>query len=129
MKRALFTVVILTFSLGSLLAQADSMVHDDQAYFPGGASAWIKHVKAYRLAPGQLSIEGKVWLSFIVKQDGSIDSVKVVRGITEKVDQNAISIMEKSPLWVPAKRGGEPVDSKVWLKIPYHSTMPNRKNH
>ena len=128
MKKLLPIAVLLLMNMTGLIAQGVTEGREEQAYFPGGAKAWVKHVKAHKLRPDQITIEDVVWLSFIVKQDGRIDSVKVTRGSTEKINQNAMSIIEKSPRWVPAKKGSKPVDSRVSIKIPYHISRKKRKN-
>lgn len=56
-------------------------LENETAYYPGGASAWQKHLKKYiqPLAPPCES--GKVLVSFAVLKSGTIDSIQIVKGL------------------------------------------------
>ena len=49
------------------------------------------------------SIEGKVFITFAVEEDGSLTDIKVVRGIGYGCDEEAIRIIKMMPKWIPGR--------------------------
>lgn len=92
----------------------------EQASFPGGAKAWVKHIRAFIKAPELPCDIGSVSLRFIVRKTGKLDSIEVIRGLCESADQNAIHILKNSPLWNPSIVNGKAVDDKMMVRVPYH---------
>ena len=64
-----------------------------------------------------MGIEGKVFLSFIVDQQGSISDIQVIRGIGGGCDEEAKRVLQKSPKWSPGKQRGRPVKSRMQIQI------------
>jgi TonB family protein len=64
-------------------------------------------------------VEGEVVLYAVIRADGSVDSVQLVRGIDERLDANAMAALSQ---WKfrPASRQGEPVDLEAIVHIPFH---------
>jgi TonB family protein len=65
-------------------------------------------------------VEGEVVLYAVIRADGSVDSVELVRGIDQQLDANA---MEALTQWKfrPATRQGTPVDLEVIVHIPFRA--------
>ncbi|HEX8837905.1 MAG TPA: TonB family protein [Candidatus Acidoferrum sp.] len=65
-------------------------------------------------------VEGEVVLYAVIRRDGSVDSIQLVRGLDEDLDKNA---MEALSQWKfrPATRQGEPVDLEAIIHIPFHA--------
>lgn len=54
--------------------------------------------------------EGKVFVEFVIEKDGSISSVKVVKGIGEGCDEEAMRVIRlTNGKWSPGKNNGNPV--------------------
>ncbi|GAA0189772.1 hypothetical protein GCM10009122_50510 [Fulvivirga kasyanovii] len=49
------------------------------------------------------NVEGKVWIRFIVNQDGSVSDVGLIKGIGYGCDDEALRIIRDSPSWKPGK--------------------------
>ena len=64
-----------------------------------------------------MGIEGAVFLSFIVDQQGSISDIEVSRGIGGGCDEEAIRVLESSPKWAPGRQRGRPVKSRMQIRI------------
>ncbi len=64
-------------------------------------------------------VEGKVQLLCIIGQTGHVEHVELVRGIDERLNRSAMEALAKWE-FVPASRGGEPVDVDVMVEIPFH---------
>jgi TonB family protein len=64
-------------------------------------------------------VEGEVVLYAVIRRDGSVDSIQVVRGLEPELDQNA---MEALARWKfrPAERRGAPVELEAIVHIPFH---------
>jgi len=71
----------------------------------------------------QARVEGDVVLYAIIRKDGSVDSIQLVRGIEPQLDTNA---MEALARWRfrPAERKGAPVELEAIIHIPFRSVAP-----
>ena len=65
-------------------------------------------------------VEGEVILYAIIRSEGSVDSIQLVRGIDDQLDANAIKALSQ---WKfrPASRQGVPVDLEAIVHIPFHA--------
>ena len=68
-------------------------------------------------------IAGRVVVSFTVGTDGSVSDIKVLRGINDLLDNEAIRVVQlTSGQWIPAYNGGKPVASRFNLPITFSLT-------
>ncbi|HEV7512183.1 MAG TPA: TonB family protein [Candidatus Acidoferrum sp.] len=69
-------------------------------------------------------VEGEVVLYAVIRADGSVDSVELVRGLDEQLDANA---MEALSQWKfrPASRQGTPIDLEAIVHIPFRAPSEN----
>lgn len=84
-------------------------VVDEPAQFPGGTSALIKYLSnniQYPDIARELNLSGKSIIQFVVNTDGSIQNVKVVRGMRDckECDDEAVKVIKKMPHWTPGDR-------------------------
>ena len=80
--------------------------------FPGGEQAMMKFVAENIQYPQEArdkEISGRVLVSFIVEKDGSINEVKVMKGIGGGCDEEAVRVVKAMPKWKPGKDKGKPV--------------------
>lgn len=61
--------------------------------------------------------EGKVYVTFIVEKDGTIQEAKILRGSYKVLDEEAIRIIKQSPAWTPAQNKGQNVRQMFTLPI------------
>lgn len=90
--------------------------------YPGGMevlSAYLSENIIYPEAAKDQSIQGKVFVNFIVDTDGSVDDVKVLRGIGGGCDEEAIRVITAMPEWIPGKQRGETVKVSYSLPIKF----------
>ena len=68
-------------------------------------------------------VEGDVVLYAVIRKDGSVDSIQLVRGIDDQLDQNAMQALAR---WRfrPAERQGEPVELEAIVHIPFRAVAP-----
>jgi len=59
----------------------------------------------------------------ILRKDGTVDSIRLVRGLDAVLDANA---MEALAQWKfqPAEKSGAPIDLEVVVHIPFRSRVP-----
>jgi TonB family protein len=63
-------------------------------------------------------IEGRVYVSFTVKADGSIANLKVARKVNPLLDEEALRLVNLTDKkWAPAIIDGKPVDSEYMMPI------------
>lgn len=95
---------------------------DIDAYFPNGKDkmrAFINEMVNYPEPAIKDKQEGKVYLSFIVELDGSLTDIKVMRGVSQELDKEAIRLIEIMPNWTPAVYKGQKVRTRCFLPISF----------
>jgi TonB family protein len=67
-------------------------------------------------------VEGEVILYAILRGDGSVDSIQLVRGLDEQLDANAMNALSQ---WKfrPATKQGSPVDLEAIVHIPFRAPV------
>ncbi len=68
-------------------------------------------------------VKGQVILYAIVRKDGSVDSIQIVRGLDPQLDHNAIEALER---WKfrPGTRAGAPADFESVIYVPFSYVNP-----
>ncbi len=95
---------------------------EKMAEFKGGMDALVKYLTnnvRYPEAAVKNKITGKVFVSFVVTENGKIEKVKVLKGIHESLDAEAKRVVESMPDWNPAEKGGKKVSSEMQLPISF----------
>jgi protein TonB len=85
-----------------------------EAEFPGGAAAWQRFLNRnlrYPQAAIDSNVQGTVVVSFIIKTDGTTDSLEVISPVKGYFEEEAIRIIKKSK-WFPALKNGVPIESR-----------------
>jgi TonB family protein len=65
-------------------------------------------------------VEGEVVLYAVIRRDGSVDSIQLVRGVDEQLDANAMNALSQ---WKfrPATKQGAPIELEAIVHIPFHA--------
>jgi TonB family protein len=88
------------------------------AQFPGGAKAFQKFIGENIRHP-QGMVNDRVFLQFVVRKDGSLTDIKVVRGENELNKAEAVRIIKLSPKWEPAIQNGQAVNLQFTVPITF----------
>ncbi|MEX1192418.1 MAG: energy transducer TonB [Brumimicrobium sp.] len=83
---------------------------DLEAQFPGGAAAMNQFLAENINYPEKAmndGVQGKVFVEFIVEVDGSISNVRVIRGLSPEIDNEAIRVVKSLPRFTPAQINGK----------------------
>ncbi|NBP69321.1 MAG: TonB family protein [Cytophagia bacterium] len=73
----------------------------------------------YPVEARRKNVEGKVFVQFIVNEDGSLSDFTVLKGIGEGCDEEAIRVLKLSPNWTPGKQRGVAVKQRMVLPITF----------
>lgn len=87
--------------------------------FPGGMNLLFKYIAnnlEYPPIAREGSIQGRVYIRFIVETTGKITNIKVFRGIDPFLDKLAIQVVKGMPDWIPGQCNGK--------KVPAYFTVP-----
>lgn len=89
---------------------------------PGGMDAWVKYLTenlTYPATAKEKGVEGLVVLTFVVREEGKVDSVEVLRGIGGGCDEEAVRLVKNSGIWTPGKIEGKPVPVRMRLPVQF----------
>lgn len=98
---------------------------ETQPSFPGGMRKFYDYLKEaikYPQEAKEKNLQGRVFLSFIVEKDGSLNNIQVERKLGSGTDEEALRVLKESPKWTPGKKNGNPV--RVKYNIPISFGMP-----
>ena len=88
--------------------------------FPGGDEALKKYIANslnYPEVAQKKKIQGKVYVSFVVEEDGSIGEARIERGVDPSLDKEALRVVKALPMWKPGKQRGKTVRVKYTVPI------------
>jgi len=54
----------------------------------------------------QTRLQGQVYITFVVENDGTVSNVKVEKGVDPLIDNEAMKAVKSSPKWSPGKLRG-----------------------
>lgn len=94
--------------------QQQNVVPDERPKFNGGDAnefaKWVMDNLYYPEEAKRDSLSGRVMVGFTVGKDGKVANVKVLRGVCESLDIEALRVVQASPDWTPGKKDGEAID-------------------
>ncbi|SMC48300.1 energy transducer TonB [Pedobacter africanus] len=88
----------------------------------GGMQRFYSYLKGTMKYPADArknNIQGKVYISFVVDKDGSLDDIKVERKLYPSMDAEALRIIRLSGKWMPGMQHGFPVRVKYSIPISF----------
>ncbi|MFT3886175.1 MAG: energy transducer TonB [Flavobacteriales bacterium] len=87
--------------------------------FPGGMKALYKRITdEFQYSDPTRSIGGRIYVQFVVERTGEVGRVKVLRGLDETLDREAVRVISGLPRWSPALYfDGTPVACRMVLPI------------
>jgi TonB family protein len=97
-------------------------VVEKQPVWSGGDEARIKFMMEnlkYPESAKKKGIQGKVFVTFVIKSDGSVSDVKVLRGVGGGCDEEAVRVVKLMPKWIPGENQGKPVNVQYVLPIKF----------
>jgi periplasmic protein TonB len=125
------------YNEGGLKVNNEDEIERDSIYvsptippsFTGGIEAmrtyFAQNLKIPEVLKGQ-EIKGRVFVRFIVRKDGRLDKVHLVKGPNDECNAEAIRVIKSMPVWTPAMDRGDAVSSYHVLPISF-TTAPAKK--
>ncbi|MDE7440550.1 MAG: energy transducer TonB [Muribaculaceae bacterium] len=95
---------------------------NEKPSFPGGDRLMMSYINENRQYPREAyrqGIQGKVICSFVVAADGSIEHVKVLRGVERSLNQEAVRVLSSMPDWTPGRHEGHRVPVRVVRSVAF----------
>jgi len=87
--------------------------------FKGGLDAFYKYLGQNIDYPDDAranNIQGTVILEFVIEKNGKLTEINVKRSVNRLIDNEAVRVMKKCPLWLPGTQYGRPV--RVLYSVP-----------
>ena len=91
--------------------------------FSGGQDSLMRYISSNLRYPAQhveTNIQGRVVVRFVVRKDGTISDIEVVRSLDPACDKEAVRIIRQMPKWKPGKQNEQPVS--VYYTLPIRFT-------
>ena len=95
---------------------------ENMPQYPEGIEALSKFVQAHLSYPEKEKKNGTagvVMVTFVVRKDGSVSDVNVLKGVSDALDNEAVRVVKKFPRWHPGDIGGKPVDVQMVLPVQF----------
>ena len=95
-------------------------VVENKPEYPGGDAEMYKHLGTsinYPQTARDAGIEGRVFVQFIVKDNGELADVKVVKGVDPALDAEALRVISEMPAWNPGQQRGINVNVRMVLPV------------
>ena len=128
--KKIFIIALLTLTgMSNAMAQQD-VEQEEKVYdvaevmplFAEGQKAMYKFITnniQYPKIAKENGIQGRVIVSFIVKKDGSLSQVRIVKSVDPSLDKEAIRLIKSMPIWRPGKIDGLNVNVKVLVPVDF----------
>ncbi|AWV98911.1 M56 family metallopeptidase [Arcticibacterium luteifluviistationis] len=88
--------------------------------FPGGTSELYRHINReiiYPVEAQRASIEGRVFVKFVVRKDGTVGDATILKGLGFGLDEEVKRVIDTMPTWKPGTQDGKPVN--VYFTMPF----------
>ena len=98
------------------------VVVESMPSFPGGEEAMMTYLEKkvrYPKEAAENGIEGIVYIEFVVEENGDIVKSKILRGLSEEIDNEALRVIRNMPKWIPGENDGKPVPASFVLPIKF----------
>jgi periplasmic protein TonB len=87
-----------------------------QPEFPGGMNEFYNYIASNYRRPKDDKLHGKIFVSFIIEKDGSVDEIKVLKDIGYGTGEEAVRVLKECKKWLPGELDGRKV--RVLYSLP-----------
>lgn len=92
---------------------------DVDPQFPGDINKWLSEHLKYPAICQELGIQGRVVVTFVVNEDGSIEQVQTRRNPDPNLSKEAERVVKMMPKWIPGQKDNKPVRSYFNLPVTF----------
>ncbi len=82
-------------------------------------SKWVYVYLRYPPEAVRAGVQGRVLVDFVIDTRGRVTDVKVIKGVSELLDAEAIRVISASPDWKPARVRGKKVKCEMSLYVDF----------
>lgn len=103
-------------------------VVEEMPAYPGGEEALRKDLAAsikYPEEAKKAGIQGKVYVTFVVDEQGNVTDAKIARGVDPSLDKESLRVIKELKTWRPGKEKGKAV--KVSYTIPIKFALDDQQ--
>ena len=128
MKQLFILLVLLTTSMafsqnsGEDNEEKEFKITTTNPQYEGGTEALIKFLSD-NLQFGEADMGGlkvaKVDVGFTIEKTGEVTDVKIIKGVNEALDKEAVRIVKSMPYWIPGTQKGKRVSNEMSLPISF----------
>ena len=124
----LFVILSIIFFFSSCSKKTETkeeeifMIVEELPQPEGGLGSFYNYVQneiSYPLLARKNGIEGRVHVEFVVERDGSLSGIKVIKGINDVCDNEAVRVMQSVSAFKPGKQRGRTVRVRMVIPITF----------
>lgn len=129
---ALFLFSVLAINVNAQDGNKNGDVYkivEEMPKYPGGDKALrmdIANSVKYPKDAVKKGISGKVYVTFVVNEQGKVVESKIARGVDPLLDKEALRVMDELKTWTPGKEKG--VSVKVAYTVPINFALDSNKS-
>ncbi|MFP4555444.1 MAG: energy transducer TonB [Bacteroidales bacterium] len=101
----------------------DFMLIEEKPTFMGGNhndfAKWVFQNVKYPDLAIENRIQGRVFLQFIIDEEGFVRNVEIIRGADPLLNKEAVRIVSSSPQWTPGKQRNKPTKVKFTFPVTF----------
>jgi periplasmic protein TonB len=90
--------------------------------YPGGETALMNDLISAIKYPEEAKkngVQGKVYVSFVVDEQGKVTNAKIERGVEASLDKESLRVVNELKTWKPGKEKGKAVKVAYTIPIKY----------
>ena len=114
--------IIELYKLNPRTNQYEMQKVDKEPQYPGGLQGLMEFLREnvkYPPEAAKAGIQGKVLVSFIVNEDGTISDVSVRNSVNPLLDAEAKRVVSIMPRWIPGEHNGKKVRVVYLLPVTF----------
>jgi len=132
-KLMFLVAIVLAAGFGQVKAQENKSKNgvynevEEMPEYPGGVNALMSEIAANVKYPEEAKkngIQGKVYVSFVVDEQGKVTNAKIERGVEASLDKESLRVVNGLKTWKPGKEKGKAV--KVAYTIPINYALDGK---
>jgi protein TonB len=70
------------------------------------------------------SISGKVFAKFLIDSTGTVNNIRILKGVRYDLDSAVTRVLRSSPKWIPAKQGNNNIGVPFIVQIQFDAKDP-----
>ncbi|WP_026474069.1 energy transducer TonB [Alkaliflexus imshenetskii] len=100
------------------------MIVEEMPEFPGGDAALQRYLATsirYPVIAQENGIQGRVYIQFVINQQGEVTNAVILRGVDPSLDREALRVVQAMPKWKPGRQRNRPV--RVSYTVPINFVL------